>query len=1010
MAENASKIPEESKPQTRPDLDSLRERENPSTSSTSSTGGGSTQGTNVGTGGSTQSTSAGGGGSTSGAGGGLYNPGKLKSAEENGGESDDDNGGGLWNGPTSNNTGDANSKKKKRLQITRKKAATGGAILVLFGAAGFGGMSIMQGPMQLVHLSQILQTNMFGSEESSSKRLQGLWRFARSGSYGETRVGKLSSVVFQKTDARLKGIGVDIVRGGIDQPARVNFDLSKLEKQYPELKGMTDSQAKVWMAEKIGVDASEFRRYGGTGPGGSKFSLNTRKNSIKVNRMINTNAVNLLDNGKAISWMNARSVNTYTGLPSLAHPLKRIAAKQEIRLANRVDASRAAARKAELERARSRAIPETSKVAAAKAKIKGKISSNGGKIGGALLLSAAMCIVRDTSDAIVTVNRASIVMPSVVESADKTAVGSQVQSNQDIDMTSAGNVVKSFTDVNGKTIWNSKELQATANPSQSSKGTELPRDYQQAFNKDTTAANMNETLGGGIVGEIACSPFGQATQIGLAILAVLATPVTGGMSAAVLAGKTAAGVAASAAVIALLQNQFVDLLKNDAIVPEVFSGPIGGGLLAYGGREMANISARSMGGVELSDTESAQIDVRQQIASKNELKKKPLYARIFDVNDYRTPAASAVRSIDPDPAKNVASLLGGILNLPKYFSNSLSAFMPSAKAADKPYNWGFNRYGIPAELLNDPQYENPYKNAEQVGKLLDSAEGDDLRNKAKACFGNEVSKGSDGWQVVPIANTDVNPNENDYREAKCDDLGDANWKRMILFVMDSRTMDATDCYLGETSISEQSCANVGAGGAPSDGGTGTDATITDGTVIELAKKLKQYKEDGKYTCDNPVDCQDIDLMADGKSISCGSTPCQGQTACVAQALDKKILQMTIYLIDKGYKIGTYAFCRAHSRTTGVHHLGRSMDISSINGKKLNSASSKSLALEVDKIIFEIKGEIAPKQIITGGVGYVRSSEFVKYNRQAPGNEGTSAVNAFGPGVMQGHTDHIHVGY
>ena len=121
-------------------------------------------------------------------------------------------------------------------------------------------------------------------------------------------------------------------------------------------------------------------------------------------------------------------------------------------------------------------------------------------------------------------------------------------------------------------------------------------------------------------------------------------------------------------------------------------------------------------------------------------------------------------------------------------------------------------------------------------------------------------------------------------------------------------------------------------------------------------------------------------------------------------------KMAVTTKAQGYKIGTFALCRSHSLTKGVHDDGLAADIESINGKHINQASSKTLTLEVAKIIFELKGELAPKQIIIGGVGKVRSAEFNKYNRVRPGVEGTAAVNAFRTDTMQGHTNHIHVGY
>ena len=213
------------------------------------------------------------------------------------------------------------------------------------------------------------------------------------------------------------------------------------------------------------------------------------------------------------------------------------------------------------------------------------------------------------------------------------------------------------------------------------------------------------------------------------------------------------------------------------------------------------------------------------------------------------------------------------------------------------------------------------------------------------------------------------------------------------------------CNEGDASA----CAELGTGPGADAGVEGDESgiagAITQGSEAELAQKLLDYKNQGKYKCDNPIDCQDLEMTVRGESI-------RGGVGCVADKLDKRVMQMLLFVIDSGYQVGTYALCRSHSYNQGAHPQGRGLDISSLNGVSLATPGARNDTLAVDQLIFNLNNELAPRQIITGGVGATRrvDPQFVKYNRVAPGNEGQSAVAAFGSSTMAGHTDHIHIGY
>jgi hypothetical protein len=171
-------------------------------------------------------------------------------------------------------------------------------------------------------------------------------------------------------------------------------------------------------------------------------------------------------------------------------------------------------------------------------------------------------------------------------------------------------------------------------------------------------------------------------------------------------------------------------------------------------------------------------------------------------------------SVRPGYSQNIATVFGGFGNIgSSLLSNLASIFQPRSQAAANQYDWTFPIFSIPPKLLNDPNLSDPYTNGDVVAKVLDAdclnADGSTNTScgyisKVGTCFGADISKDSGTWDVTPVGNAqsnDIDPNSTDYQNAKCDDLSDPNWKRIILLVFDTNTMKSMACYLGD----DQSC-------------------------------------------------------------------------------------------------------------------------------------------------------------------------------------------------------------
>lgn len=718
------------------------------------------------------------------------------------------------------------SRVKNKVKITKKKAAIGLATGAIAGGGLFG-FSIMQGPLQMIHLSQILQKADHNTSKTALFRTKGLLRWYKTGNFGETRVGIVGSKIMKKTIDQLDAKGINFPVDGLGRQSKLRIDTSAPDSPW---KDQSRREAQRNIALDLGLDESSASLRPTGGPGKFELDLDqTKLDEIDFTKVLTKTSLEHLGNGRIVTAVQLRVAKKFWGQPRLMSPLqKRIIAK-ETGLVNKADR-----KKMEEERAKPRIEANNQRSLSAREKLKGELDGKSAvirSVAGGLVITEAYCLVRDVADDAVNYNYAAIVVPAMVEATDKMAVGAQIQSGQKFHIQEAGAVAESFTDESGKNIWGSKPLNALARGG-AGHGEEIPVEYQQAFSNNTTADNVRKTVGepqvfGIGVGRVACSLPGQLFQAGLSValgaLALGAAPFTLGGSFAAFVAKTGAGAAATAGVMFLLTQQLSKLLASESIVPIPPKGPLGGSLLAYGNRARANMNAMGMGGVALTTSEERVLLREQEQEDKQELQSKSTFARYFDVYDHRSIAAAAIDNTNLDFQDSANNLAAFLPSIPERLVASFSLLTPKAIAADpaneQPYNWLSPKYGIPEGIYKHSTHEDPYKNAEEAAQIFET--NDDYIEKAKKCFGVEISKGADGWQTTPA--NDVNPAEAEYVKEKCDNASDPNWQKTMLFVFDDRLVAGMACYDGD----EEICAEIGA--TASGGATGASASPT-GTV------------------------------------------------------------------------------------------------------------------------------------------------------------------------------------
>jgi|GEM_PF-1781819 len=804
------------------------------------------------------------------------------------------------------------------------KGKKGRNILIGSGIAGFGiggamsFLSVVSGPLQLVHLSQILQKPGESSSSDSSNRLSKLFRYTRAvkaTDVGEARVGRLGSKIFGDTISKLSDVGIEFQRSAATgNPKSMTIDISK----NPEFKGMSQAEAKTAIAKKFNIPESTVARINtGSDINGHKFGINTRDMGIKATRALSRNSLTYLENGKVVSSIRLRILADFFNVPSLFHPLKALQATVENKMGTAAE-RRATEEKraADLEKA------NAAKDAAARENIKGKMSGWQKTGTAALLFTATMCIIRAIANDVVAVNNASIVIPSMLQASDKEAVGANIENGDVPSEKQVGAVVESLKDNKGKDVWRAKSLQVLAggtNPS----GEDISQDNKQAFSSDTTAANINNGFGGGTVGGIVCSPLGQATQALVGLALMVSGIFDGSGSWWIKAALAGAEVYASIQATNFIEQKATAILANKALTPEVFAGPIGGNLLAYGARAASNTEYISSGGIALSKQETAMQEQKLNLADQQEFQSKSYFARMFDTSDYRSATSRMADSISPSLTQNISTFIGKITGIGNLIPSLFSTLMPKVGAAETPYDWGFPKYGIPTSILDDPAMEDPYDNADKVTAILDTPSGQQYVEKAKTCFGATISKDSGAWDVTP--SDPVNPTDEAYVGANCNDVStDATWKRVILFVFDTRTMKAAACYQGDTSACEYS--GFGGKGTAQTQTSTTPGTLPAGSAKDLATQLLPFIANGKISCNGQAsNCPDIQKTAAGQSLN-------GVGSCNVDAMDPQVLGILLALVQNGHTFILSALCSDHaSNPTSAHHTGKAADFNTIDG-------------------------------------------------------------------------------
>jgi hypothetical protein len=968
----------------------------------------------------------------------------------------------LGRGYKKNKNNDTNKKNVSWLIRHRRAVFGGGALSSIIAVIMF---FISAGPFEFIHLAHLLEQFHFSTQQDQQddrfmKEARYL-RYASSGEVQKTRLGYLGNKLTDSFEKDLNKSGLQSAYS----PRFGYFDgytIDKNNEQFkkPDGSRMSDAEITKYMQESYGLDAV----HGGTirSSLSGELVINAKGLGPGKTRALNKAVLTKAGYSKVSASVGARLMCKRAGCT--LHPLKILDKKVKTALEdwwdrrNKLDQKgqtaldpaqsadqndKATDAEKSAKAAGDQAVADTKAEAKAAgsdpSKFGGFKSNLSGRIlGGPAAAIGVFCMVKSINNDAGEIKRTQVVLPLIRMGTEMMAVGNQLESGQDIDLSEINehySKLMSGKDSTGKqsTVFDAQSIQAELGHKKSGVAAD---GTLKSIGKGVPFDFVNEGPIGAVLGP-ACS-IGGTIVLGTLTLALDFTGV------GALVGQVGAGVVTSIASGPIL-NQIAHWFAGNAVDVTAVGADFGNNV-NFGSALAANDQAVAAGGRALTKSEAGTLTAFENSQAQQDFQKHNVAYKLFNRYDEKSAISKLIDNTSPDPPQNIAKMGSMFLNFGHVFARIPNLFASSAHAASAvPYDYGFPTYGFSQDEMNDPTVENPYENACYVvgchdlalnnaapspissskhpiiiaaapaatkkiniaGIFEDTANQQKYTDKAKKCFGVDVVQDSNGrWNVTDSGGDPPNPYDDNYeKKNNCDDTSDTNWTRVRFFIYDTESMTSMACYAGPSDDQDttQACSDIGfdetnasSGDSSSTGG----GPVAQGTSAELAKKLLDYQSSGKYHCDNAGDCRDLQKVVNGQSLA-------GSDGCQAQTIDPKVLKLLLYMIENGnFKLGTYALCGDHGFDSPRGHSGGfSVDISSVNGVAVNQPNAKAETLKAAKFIHGLSGELKPRQLITAGYGNTIYDDDL-LNLEIP----SSATFGGKGGTNAEHRNHIHAGY
>lgn len=845
----------------------------------------------------------------------------------------------------------------------RKRLAIGGGIAGL-GVTGFVLFaSVAQGPLEFVHLAQLLEKFHFASmEDAQDGRLTAIARYIHDPSKPQnTRLGIVGNIAANHLEAKInEATGL---KSAYDPATGASKGYTVIEDS-PQFKGKTAAEIKQTLNTEYGIDPANITEAGGTigfdpDPGGLNVIKRYSAQTSFSRELLGESGYSKLSThvgsrvlGKRAGWtfhpikkldasiQDAAVKAGKAAYDKLKEQLKQQAATDEATYEAGGDITKpggeASAQQQQDANGKPVADPQGQQEADTVNQIKAASSQEdptnpdtvktfsdnlNAKVAGGLGVGAIgmACLIRNVSSSINNERHDKVVLPLMRKAGKFISMGSQVQSGQDIDTTSLG-IYKQFLDTTnsqGKvtSTWDqAKSIEAENGQPQT--GPDLPKS-DQVFGSGGQSNPFDFFDNVPLLGT-ACGALNSTLGT---IFSVVTGPVNYVVSGEVL----------KAAIPAL-----ADWLSGAPVSP-VASGADFGNMVNYGARLSANDQYASAGGVPMSASDSLALKNVDSGLDQKDFQSKSIAYRLFNTTDSQTLASRLIDNQDLNVSQSVANITGSFGSIFKAaFKMPAMILSGTTHAADPPYDYhGLQQVGFTASQLGDPRFDDPFKNACYVvggcastggNGILNGPDGQTYIDRAQKCFGITISNSNGVWDTDSLTQA-VNFQSTDYPTSDCESNDEA-WLRVRFWLLDTPTMEAYACSQG---LDDQSCSDLGltstsSSSASDQSQASQPGTLPTGSAKDLATQLLPYIKSGKIQCNTTeaTDCPDIKNTANGTSIA--------TNGCQVDSLNPQLLGMLLELVQMGHTFVLSALCTGHSNDgLGGHVGGRAVDFNYIDG-------------------------------------------------------------------------------
>jgi hypothetical protein len=739
---------------------------------------------------------------------------------------------------------------------TRRKKAIGGGVVGL-AVGGFGIFSILQGPLQFIHISQLLQRFHFASlEDNGNSRTLKLYKYVKNvkaGTVENTNLGKIGQRIASRIDTKLEGIGLTKTYTGTltstyDGMLLDPVKFSENAENGSQFKGLGEDDFKSRFQEVYGVEPQLIdadNNLWKIPPEEGLFSWfkNRSMNKLIVaetstDGMAGSISARIMGKRDAVTWHPIRRLDAkITGaldakftawLAEMKERIKRGEApsidaqgakdtdpKDQSKQVDNPENDKAAGEVNQTGKDAQQALDDTAKSGETSADglIKQFTHSTTGKLTmGAAAATGLLCAAKGIADSADSLRHDLVILPLIRSGVQAISLGNQVMSGQDIDMDQLGFFAKQFNDPENGSWASARSIQAELGQEQT--GPDIPEEASISALQEGNIITqlLNKIPGLGFVCNALNSGIGRAFSFALSALTPVSTLVTEGMMRTPVAREAVAGLIRWVA---------------GSPIPVMVTGPTFGNYINYGARLGSNDANLALGGRKLDPKESAALKNYQMAVQRQELESQSFAERIFDPYSPDSLVAKAIDGSSTNIGSNMASVFSEVLNPLKSMAAITAPFSKRANAAAPAnYNYGFDEIGFSLDELNSKDFEDPYANSDAAINTLNipcetvdqngntvtvHPCGPDYIDAARFCFG--VNMSPDGT-VDSGLSAKIDPLSKEYDNYNRYGITcrgtDKRWTQIRFYILDMKTAESMDCYL---SGDDNSCNSVGMGGS-----------------------------------------------------------------------------------------------------------------------------------------------------------------------------------------------------